>query len=109
MIDIGITIDDDGNLGGLKAEGHSLTAEKGSNIVCAAVSAVLRAAVRALSARAGLDVAVKADTPGYLELFVEKTEGGDSWLMGVTDILLAGLLEVERDYPDECRIVLHQK
>ena len=108
MIDIGITIDNDGNLGSLRAEGHSMTAGRGANIVCAAVSALLRASVRALDARAGVNTVISADEPGFLELFVESASGDEQWLSGITEMLLAGLLETERDYPGECRIDLRE-
>lgn len=106
MIDIRITIDKKGNLGSLKAEGHSMAAGKGSIIVCAAVSAQLRSVVRVLETRTGIDAVISADEPGLLELFVESVSGDAVWLAGVTDVLLAGLLETERDFPDECSIKL---
>ena len=105
MIDIRVTIDEEGNLGSLKASGHS-SAEKGSSIVCAAVSAQLRSVVRVLETRTGLDAVISADEPGFLELFVKSVSGDAVWLTGVTDVLLAGLLEMERDFPDECSIKL---
>ncbi|MBI9106913.1 MAG: ribosomal-processing cysteine protease Prp [Spirochaetales bacterium] len=106
MINIRIAIDNKGNLGTLRAEGHAMNAEKGSNIVCAAVSAQLRAVVRALQAKAGIEAVISADEPGFLELIVKSGLGNSEWLEGATDVLLAGLLETERDFPDECSIKL---
>jgi len=106
LIDIRITIDNDGNLSVLKAEGHSMLAEKGSNIVCAAVSAQLRSVVRVLETGREVDARVSADEAGFLELIVKPETGSNSWLTGVTDVLLAGLLETERDFPDECSVKL---
>ncbi len=104
MINIRITLDKEGNLGSLRAEGHS-SAEKGTSIVCAAVSAQLRSVVRVLEARAGIKAVISADEPGFLELFVESVSV-KHWLAGVTDVLIAGLLETERDFPEECSIKL---
>jgi uncharacterized protein YsxB (DUF464 family) len=109
LIDIRITLDQEGSLFTLKAEGHSMSAGKGSNIVCAAVSAQLRSVVRALKACSRADAEVSTDKPGFLELAVGPHADGKLWLKGVTDVLLAGLLETERDFPDECSIKLFKK
>ena len=109
MIEIRITLDQEGNLFTLKAEGHSMSAKKGSNIACAAVSAQLRSAVRALKTCSLAVTEVTADKPGFLELAVTVRADGRLWLKGVTDVLLAGLLETERDFPDECSIKLFEK
>ncbi len=106
MIDVRITVDKNGNLRSLRAEGHSMSAPKGSNIVCAAVSAQLRSLVRVLQSGPGCKSRVNADRDGFLELSVETEEGENRWLTGVTDIILAGLIENERDYPDECSVKL---
>ncbi|MDC7227034.1 MAG: ribosomal-processing cysteine protease Prp [Spirochaetales bacterium] len=106
MIDIMIAVDLNGNLRSIKSEGHSMSAAKGGNIICAAVSAQIRSVVRVLDKGTGCISRVKADQDGYLELSVEAGEGENRWLKGVTDVLVAGLLETERDYPDECSVKL---
>ena len=106
MIEITIAVDNNGNLKSLKAEGHSMSAAKGSNIICAAVSAQLRSVVRALANGPGCETRVAADHDGFLELSVQTGNGENRWLTGVTDVLLAGLIETERDYPRECIIKL---
>ena len=106
MIEIRIALDQGGNLKSLKAEGHSMSAPKGSNIVCAAVSAQLRSAVRVLAGAPGCSTAVSAERDGFLELSVKAGNGENRWLTGVTDVLLAGLMETEREYPGECRLEL---
>jgi len=106
LIHIMIAVDTDGNLRSLKAEGHSMSAAKGSNIICAAVSAQLRSVVRVLQNGIGLKSLVSADRDGLLELSVETEDGENRWLTGVTDVLLAGLIEIERENPRECSIKL---
>ena len=106
MIEIMIAVNLYGNLKSLKAEGHSISAAKGSNIICAAVSAQLRSVVRVISSCNGCKSQVTADHDGFLELSVDTGDGENRWLTGVTDVLLAGLMEVERDNPRECKITL---
>ena len=106
MIEITVAVDDNGNLKSLKAEGHSMSAAKGSNIICAAVSAQLRSVVRVLQNNPLVKIRVAADRDGFLELSVETGIGENRWLTGVTDVLLAGLIETERETPGECSIKL---
>lgn len=106
MIKITVAVDIDGNLKSLMAEGHSMSAAKGSNIICAAVSAQLRSVVRVLQSNQACKSTVAADRDGFLELSVETGDGGNRWLSGVTDVLLAGLIEIERDNPRECSVKL---
>ena len=106
MIRVRITVDSRGNLRSLKAEGHSMTALKGDNIVCAAVSAQLRSVVRVLGTSNSAGTVIKADRPGFLELIVKENHGPEGWLNGVTEVLLAGLLETGNEYPGECSVEL---
>ena len=105
MIEIRISVDGSGNLKSLRAEGHSMSAPQGNNIVCAAVSTQLRSLVRVVESGNGCQGLIKADREGFLELELEST-ADVRWLAGVTDVLLAGLIEIERDYPGECSLKL---
>ncbi len=105
MINIWIGVDNSGNLRSIKAEGHSMSALKGSNIVCAAVTSQLRSVVRVMESADGCQSSISAEHDGQLALEIMSCND-NRWLAGVTDVLLAGLIEIERDFPDECKIEL---
>ena len=105
MIEIWVTVDNNGSLKSIRAEGHSLSARKGSNIVCAAVSAQLRSVARVIDNGKSCVSRIKAESEGFLELEID-SYSDERWMAGVTDVLLAGLIETEREYPADCSIKL---
>ncbi|MCL2127433.1 MAG: ribosomal-processing cysteine protease Prp, partial [Treponema sp.] len=56
MIEIEAVLDENGVLKTCKATGHAGAGRKGADIVCAAVSVLMRTAVRALSGKKGVTV-----------------------------------------------------
>ncbi len=104
MINLEITLDKSGNLEKLKSVGHAEMRDDGVSIACAAVSAQLRGAVRAFECCGTAILRGSADRPGSLEFSVDASKLNSDWLKGLTDVLLAGLIETEKDYPDECII-----
>ncbi len=106
MIEIRIAVSENGILKSLRAEGHSLSAPKGSNIVCSAVSVLLGSSLRALKSGGNCSPDIKNEQDGFLEFSVDTETQHNGRIGGITDMLLAGLLEIERDYPGECRIEL---
>jgi len=90
----------------VEIEGHS--GKAGESLVCAAVSALVRSTARTVEAYGRFDVQGRAATEGELDFSVYETEnirsGDYIWLMGVTDTLLTGIRDIERDYPKECSL-----
>lgn len=105
MIKIRIGVDNNGVLRSILAEGHSETAGKGNNIICAAVSAQIRGLVTAVAGCADCSAVIAADRDGFLDMKITSC-GRTDWLCGVTDVVLSGLLKTEQEYPDECSIKL---
>jgi len=91
-----------GDLTGFDAAGHSGYAEKGSDIVCAAVSALTTVTVLGLQARLGLDPEVDVDDEEGWLLCQLDPEAVDPVLwqraQDLLETLALGLREIARDY-----------
>jgi uncharacterized protein YsxB (DUF464 family) len=81
------------------AEGHAGTAARGANVTCAGVTALLRTAGRVCAAK-GILAAGAAGEPGVMSLSVDRTADGE-WLRGVTDFLLQGVRDLQREFPGD--------
>jgi uncharacterized protein YsxB (DUF464 family) len=90
----------DGCLAALSAAGHAGKLPAGSNIACAAASALVRTAARLL-ADAGLVVEAEAPrTAGRVDFRVGPVpDGRRAWLQGTTEFLVRGLRDVALEYP----------
>ena len=79
--------------------------EKGGNIVCAAVTILLKTAVLSLSSAqkesSSLKAEIRADNPGYLSAKVTAFSGDDRpRLQYLLEFLTIGLMAIEAEYPD---------
>ena len=89
----------EGLLSRFEADGHAGVAARGANVACAGATALLRTAGR-LCAERGIVAAGAADRPGQMTLAVVPGAGGE-WLRGVTDFLLQGVRDLQREFPRE--------
>jgi uncharacterized protein YsxB (DUF464 family) len=94
----------DGLLRGFEAEGHAGVATRGSNIACAAATALLRTAA-GLCAGRGLVRSGSAEAPGRLlcELVAPSPAARD-WLSGVSDYLIKGVSDLRDEFPGEIAV-----
>lgn len=107
MIRVALQHDRSGCLRRLEMEGHAGGAPAGANTVCAAASALARTAARVLDAASGIELAGTADDEGRLEVQVTSYEREvANYLKGVSDFLLVGLRDLEREYPDEVGVLV---
>ena len=105
MIEIRVRLDKPGCLRAFRASGHARAAGAGEDIVCAAVTVLLRTCARLLSDREGQAAAVKAPEPGELSLVLEPPpQERIEWLRGVTEFLLAGIADLQSEYPDRLTV-----
>jgi len=107
LIEIEAVLDEDGILRSCKASGHAGAGKTGSDIVCAAVSVLMRTAVRALSNREGVTVRYEAPEPGLLFLEADYT-GGRDFLFAAGVFLIEGLASVAEEYPENCRLTIRR-
>ncbi len=110
MIRVRLELDAYGLLSSLETEGHAAVLTGAESVACAAVSALVRTAARLIEAREGVEHRGEAPSDGYLSIRVYRVPRRHRrWLLGVTDYLVAGVQDVERDYPDDCRVDIRVK
>jgi uncharacterized protein YsxB (DUF464 family) len=108
LIEIEAVLDESGTLRACKASGHAGAGPKGDDIVCAAVSVLLRTAVRALSNRKGISIRYEAPEPGLLFLEADYTAEGRDFLSAAGVFLTEGLASVAEEYPHYCRLTIRR-
>lgn len=94
-------IEEHGGWKGFKALGHSGFAEKGEDIVCAAISALTQTAVLGLNEILAIDCLIQMDEEtGCLLCLLPEGLSGDQWKEAqlVLDILYRGLTAIKEDY-----------
>ena len=79
--------------------------EKGGNIVCAAVTILLKTAVLSLNSAqkesSSLKAEIRADNPGYLSAKITAfSEEDKPRLQYLLEFLTIGLMAIEAEYPD---------
>jgi len=106
MIGIDIIVDETGNLRSCRAAGHAGAGETGADIVCAAVSVLMRSIVRVLSKRKGITIRSGAPEPGRLWLEIDYTAEGSDFLSAAGEFLITGLRSVAEEYPANCKVTI---
>lgn len=110
MIAVSIKKDDQGLINGFRCSGHAGYCKKGSDIVCAAVSALVFTSVLALEKLLELPLTVNQDDDGGIVdcCWVNVSEGYDNKRVYETDliikVMLLGLTEIQQQYPEFLRI-----
>ncbi len=105
-------LDDKGNISGFEASGHAGYGVSGSDIVCAAISALTQATAGGLSevVKAPIQTRMDEDT-GYFSCMIEKNALDDT--LKNAQILLVtlkmALTEISRDYPGTIRIIIRER
>ena len=102
----------DGTLTGYRAQGHTGYAEAGSDIVCAAVSALTQSTLNGLKNVLGAPIMFEIDDQAaFLEarLTPEATEAQVRQAQLLLVTLLEGLQAVERSYPQNVRIFFEER
>jgi len=108
LIEIEAVLDGDGALRSCRASGHAGAAPTGTDIVCAAVSVLMRTAVRALSGREGITIRCEAPEPGFLFLEADYTAEGREFLSAAGVFLTEGLASVAEEYPQYCKLTIRR-
>lgn len=108
MIDIEAVLDENGILRSCRACGHAGAGKTGADIVCAAVSVLMRTAVRALSGREGITIRHDAPEPGLLFLEADYTADGKDFLSAAGVFLIEGIASVAEEYPQNCKLTIRR-
>jgi uncharacterized protein YsxB (DUF464 family) len=109
LITIEAVVDQNEILSYCKASGHAGAGKAGADIVCAAVSVLMRTAFKTLSEKKGIVIRGDAPKPGQLWLEVDYSEEGREFLSAIGFFLLEGIRSVAEEYPDYCRLIIRNK
>jgi uncharacterized protein YsxB (DUF464 family) len=111
-----VHLDSGGCLEGFEASGHALRESEPIrdggelDLVCAAVTTLLRTASRMLYRHPDIEADGTAPETGSMFLSVRRIPGNLRWwLGGVTDFLLAGLRDIEAEHPQSLQLVIRRK
>jgi uncharacterized protein YsxB (DUF464 family) len=109
LIEIEAVIGDDGIFRACKASGHANAGKAGNDIVCAAVSVLMRTAYITLSNRKGINVSYSAPKPGQMRLEAEYEAEGKEFLYAAGSFLLEGLNSIAQEFPENCKLSISPK
>jgi uncharacterized protein YsxB (DUF464 family) len=105
VIRLRVRLRPDGCLAGFAASGHAGAGPQGRDAVCAAVTVLLRTSARVLSSRPELRVSGEAPAEGDMRLEMEPPpQALREWVRGVTDTLVAGLTDLDREFPGRLKL-----
>ena len=107
MISVLLTCGKDGTLASCRAQGHARFAEKGNDIVCSAVTVLLRTTMQVLSETEGILVRADASERGSLDFDVSAESApaeSRAALVYAGRFLEAGLASLVREYPSNVEL-----
>jgi len=104
LIEIEAVLEQDGTLRSCKASGHAGLGKAGTDIVCAAVSVLMRTTLTALSGRKGITVRGGAPEKGQMWLEADYEAEGREFLFAAGVFLIEGLRSVAQEYPKNCKL-----
>jgi len=102
MIEITALLDKNGIVRSCKASGHAGAGKTGNDIVCAAVSVLMRTAVNVLSGKKGITIHNDAPEKGQLYMEVDYEAEGKDFLFAAGVFLIEGLKSVAQEFPKNC-------
>lgn len=103
MISVLLERSENGMLQGCKAEGHAGYATKGSDIVCSAVTVLLRTVLRILENTDGIEIKAGELKRGFLSFSIKVTKSSPELEIGLKYagmFLDTGISSVVQEYPD---------
>lgn len=98
MINVRLWHSGRGNIVGYSITGHAGYAPRGTDIVCAAVSALTQAALLGLTEHLGLDPKVETET-GYLSVMLPEGSEKDGTVQAILATLELALADIADQYP----------
>lgn len=107
MLRIRVQLDSTGLLTGVSAKGHAGFAPKGTDIVCAAASVLLRTVARTFETAAGFQIDGGTEKRGELELSVSAADDADAdWGRGVTEMFVRGIDDLSQEFPEHIKLTI---
>ncbi|GHU22586.1 hypothetical protein FACS1894164_05230 [Spirochaetia bacterium] len=109
MIRIDLAFDGSGFLHLCTIRGHAGYARKGYDIVCAAVSVLIRTGTKVLSGYPALNVRSGAPERGVFWMEVESPAGGAEFLDAAGTFLKEGFVSIAEEYPEFCTVTITEE
>ncbi len=105
MVSFSIKRDRNNRINGFTCSGHAGYSEKGTDIVCAAVSALTQSAILALERLVGVRLKLKADSKtGFMDCSWENVPDKLEQSELVIRMVELGLIEIQKQYPDHLQV-----
>ena len=107
MINVLIERRNNGALVSLKAEGHAGYAAKGFDIVCSAVSVLIKTTLQVLETTSGISLETESPVRGFVSFKIENKNLDfqlEERLIYAGDFLAAGLGTVQEEYPKHLKV-----
>ena len=105
LILVTVATDGCGLMRSVSVTGHALGLRKDGNIVCAAVTILIRTAARLLEAEPGVRVTGGPGARGEFKLLIESVDEGKFELVkNVGDYFLRGVRDLQAEFPDDCAV-----
>jgi uncharacterized protein YsxB (DUF464 family) len=104
-----MVLDQGGLLRSCRVQGHAGAGKPGYDIVCAAVSVLMRTALRVLDGREGITVRGGAPARGEFWLEAECTAKGKEFLAAAGVFLSEGFLSVSEEFPEFCQVTIERR
>jgi uncharacterized protein YsxB (DUF464 family) len=104
-----LVLENGGLLKSCRVAGHAGAGKRGRDVVCAAVSVLVRTVLRVLSGREGVTVRSGAPERGELWLEVEGTAENREFLAAAGTFLNEGLLSVSGEFPEFCQVKIERR
>ena len=108
MIEITAVLDEGEVLKACTASGHARAGKTGTDIVCAAVSVLMRSAACTLSGKDGITLRYDAPKPGHFTLEADYTTEGREFLFSVGVFLIEGLALIAEENPNHCKLTIRR-
>jgi uncharacterized protein YsxB (DUF464 family) len=107
LIEITLVLDEADILRSCNIQGHAGAGKQGGDVVCAAVSVLIRTALRVLADKPGVTIRGEAPERGSLWMEADYTPEGRDVLSMAGLFLIQGLRSVAEDYPGHCNMNIY--
>ena len=91
-------------LTGFEASGHSMSAPKGEDLICAFVSGACLMAANTVTEVIGIPAEAYAEE-GYLKLMIKKSANS---AQDILNGLMLHLTELQKDYPENINVIISE-
>lgn len=94
----------DNDLIGFEAKGHSMSAPKGEDLICAFVSSACLMAANTVTEIVKLQATAQADD-GYMKLMIKNSANS---AQDILNGLMLHLTELQKDYPENINVIISE-